>query len=96
MSKTTPALEWTAEEIIDLVQKRLEPYQPDGDTLNVLPDITHQEGRWWYVIVNPDRSGLSAIDYNARVEKVERDLKRLDNANVIVLPDVPDWMHKPQ
>jgi hypothetical protein len=92
MSKAAPVSEWTAEEIISLVRERLNPYQPDGETLEVMSDVTHKEGRWWYVIVSPDRSGLSIIDYNARVEKVERDLKRLDNANVVVLPDVPDWM----
>ena len=92
MSKAPSVSEWSAQEIVRLVRERLAPYQPVGETLEVLADVTHKEGRWWYVIVSPDRSGLSAIDYNARVEKVERDLKKLDNANVVVLPDVPDWM----
>ena len=96
MSKAAPVAEWTAQEIIRMVRERLAPYQPDGEALEVLPDVTHKEGRWWYVIVSPDRSGLSVMDYNARVEKVERDLKRLDNANVVVLPDVPDWMSNVQ
>jgi hypothetical protein len=96
MSKTSPSMEWTAQEIIGLVRERLEPYQPGDNSLDVLPDVTHREGRWWYVIVSHSRSNISAIDYNARVEKVERDLKRFDNAHVVLLPGVPDWMNNLQ
>ena len=42
----------------------------------MLSDVTHKEGRWWYVIVSSNRSTLNPADYNARVEKVERDLKK--------------------
>ena len=93
MSKTVTPPELTAQEVVSLVRQRLDPYQPADKALDVVPDFTHKEGRWWYVIVSPSRSSITAIDYNARVEKVERDLKKLDNAHVVLLPDVPDWMN---
>ncbi|MBV9851377.1 MAG: hypothetical protein JO250_17040 [Armatimonadetes bacterium] len=93
MNKTTTP-ERTAQEIVRLVEERLAPYQPADHTLDVLPDVTHKEGRWWYVIVSSQRSSLNPAEYNARVEKVERDLKKLDNAHVVLLPDVPDWMNR--
>ena len=96
MNKTITTQELTAEEVIRLVQERLAPYQPADNPLDVLPEVTHKEGRWWYVIVSSSRSTLNPADYNARVEKVERDLKKLDNAHVVLLPNVPDWMNNAQ
>ena len=96
MNKTVAGPELTAQDIIDLVKERLAPYQPSDNTLDVLSDVTHKEGRWWYVIVSSNRSTLNPADYNARVEKVERDLKKLDNAHVVLLPNVPDWMNNAQ
>jgi len=34
----------------------------------------------------------NASDYNGRVEKAERDLKKMDDLHVSILPVVPDWM----
>ena len=96
MSKATPLPELTAEEVIERVRARLAPHQPADQALDVLPQVTHKEGRWWYVIVSPDRSAIPLAEYNARMEKVERDLKKFDNANVVLLPVVPDWMANPQ
>ena len=96
MNKTATTPELTAQDVINLVKERLAPYQPPDDTLDVLADVTHKEGRWWYVIVSSNRSTHNPADYNARVEKVERDLKKLDNAHVVLLPTVPDWMNNAQ
>ena len=93
MNKAMTPTELTAQEVVSLVRERLDPYQPADRALDVIADVTHKEGRWWYVIVSASRSSISAMDYNARVEKVERDLKKLDNAHVVLLPDVPDWMN---
>lgn len=84
--------ELTVQEVVSLVEKRLAPYQPTGYRLEVLPNVAHRQGRWWYVVVTAGKSGVRASDYNTRVEKVERDLKRLDNLSVGILPVVPDWM----
>ena len=96
MNKMPTAPELTAQEIISLVRERLAPYQPADNTLDVLPEVTHKEGRWWYVIVSAGRSSITPADYTVRVEKAERDLKKLDNAHVVLLPGVPDWMANPQ
>ena len=83
---------YTAQEIVSLVQERLTPYQPAGAALEVLPKAVHKEGRWWYVVVPPSQSIVNASDYSGRVEKAEHDLKKLDNLHVSILPVVPDWM----
>lgn len=92
VSKTIllPAL--TAQQVIEMVQKRLEPYQPVPGLLEVLPAAVHQEGRWWFVVVPPTQASKTLSDYNRRVEKAERDLRRLDHLNVGILPILPDWM----
>jgi len=82
----------TAQEVVGLVQERLTPSQPADAALEVLPKAVHQEGRWWYVVVPPSRSIINASDYNRRVEKAERDLKKTDNLHVSILPVVPEWM----
>ena len=93
MNMTTP--EMTGTEIISLVQKRLAVHQPSKYALEMVPRVTHKEGQWWYVVVRPSLDDIQAADYNARVEKIERDLKKMDNLNVILLPVVPDWMDAP-
>ncbi len=92
MNQTLIANEPAAQEIIDLVKERLIPHQPAKYSLDVLPDVAHKEGQWWYVVVSSSRSDVSAADYQARIEKVERDMKKMDNVNVVLLPVVPDWM----
>lgn len=92
MSNVVARLNHTSLEIVSLVQERLAPYQPADAALEVLPQAVHQEGRWWYVVVPPSRSIVNASDYNGRVEKAERDLKKMDNLHVSILPVVPDWM----
>jgi len=86
------ASEMTGLEILSRVQQRLAPHQPAKYALELVPKVTHKEGQWWYVVVRPSLDDIQATDYNARVEKIERDLKRFDNLNVILLPGVPDWM----
>lgn len=92
MSNVSTKPNHTAQEVVSLVQERLIPYQPADAALKVLPGAVHQEGRWWYVVVPPSQSIVNASDYNGRVEKAERDLKKLDNLHVSILPVVPDWM----
>ncbi len=92
MSETLLKLERTAEEVIDLVKDRLIPYQPAKYTLEVLPNVTHKEGQWWYVIVRASQTNFDVSDYNARIEKIERDLQKMDKVNVVLLPNVPEWM----
>ena len=95
MSMAATALEMTGAEILSRVQQRLAPHQPAKYALELVPRVTHKEGQWWYVVVRPSLDDIQAADYNARVERIERDLKRLDNLNVILLPVVPDWMEAP-
>ena len=83
---------YTDQEIVSLVQERLTPYQPSDFALRVLPKAVHKEGRWWYVVVPPGQSIVNLSDYNGRVEKVERDLRKMDNLHISILPVVPDWM----
>lgn len=92
MSKTLTMPELTAQELVARVQQRLAPYQPSGAVMEVLPKPVHQEGRWWYVVVPPITLLTNASDYHTRVEKAERDLKRMDGLTVGILPVVPDWM----
>jgi hypothetical protein len=92
MNNTLDKPNHTAQEVVSLVQERLAPYQPADAALEALPKAVHQEGRWWYVVVPPSRSMTNASDYNGRVEKAERDLKKMDNLYVSILPVVPDWM----
>ncbi len=92
MNNTLDKPNQTAQEVVRLVQERLAPYQPADAALEVLPKAVHQEGRWWYVVVPPSQSITNASDYNDRVEKAERDLKKMDNLSVSILPVVPDWM----
>ncbi len=80
------------QDIVSRVQERLTPYQPADAALEVLPKAVHQEGRWWYVVVPPSRSIVNASDYNGRVERAERDLRKLDSLYVSILPVAPDWM----
>ena len=82
----------TAQDIVSLVQERLTPYQPADAALKVLPKAVHKEGRWWYVVVPPSQSIVNVSDYNGRVEKAERDLKKMDNLHISILPVMPDWM----
>ena len=83
---------YKAQEVVERVQTRLAPYQPADAALEVLPNYVHQEGHWWYVVVPASKSIASASDYNRRVEKAERDLYKMDNLRVGILPVVPDWM----
>ena len=83
---------YTVQEIVSLVQERLTPYQPADAALEVLPKAVHKEGRWWYVVVPSSQSIINASDYNGRVEKAERDLKKMDDLYISILPVVPDWM----
>ena len=82
----------TPQKVIRLVQERLTPYQPKDDSLRVLPKAVHQEGRWWYVVVPSSQSIVNASDYNRRVRKAERDLEKLDDLRVTILPVAPGWM----
>lgn len=92
MNKTLAAPELTAREVIALVQKRLAAYHSADAVLEVLPNPVHREGQWWYVAVPPGESIVNLSDYNARIEKAERDLRRQDNLSVGILPVIPDWM----
>ncbi len=92
MSETLIITEPAAQEIINLVQERLIPHQPAKYALEVVPDVAHKEGQWWYVVVRSTQPDISASDYQTRVEKIERDIKKMDNVNVVLLPVVPDWM----
>lgn len=92
MNNTLDRPTHTAQEVVRLVQERLAPYQPADVGFIVLPKAVHKEGRWWYVVVPPSGSITYASDYNRRVEKAERDLQKLDNLRVSILPVVPDWM----
>ncbi len=82
----------TAQEVLAIVQERLAPYQPPDDVMEVLPGAVHQEGRFWYVVVPASPGIHTASQYNRRVEKTERDLKKKDNLYVSILPVLPDWM----
>jgi len=82
----------TIQDVVSRVQERLTPYQPADAALEVLPKAVHREGRWWYVVVPPSQSIVNASDYNSRVEKAERDLRKWDSLYVSILPVVPDWM----
>ena len=86
----------SVQEIVAIVERRLAPYRSARHVLEVLPDVAHKEGNWWYVVVSHGQTDVSAADYIARVEKVERDLKRLDGINAVLLPVVPDWMAEPK
>lgn len=92
MNDTLTKPNHTAQEVVGLVQERLAPYQPADAALKVLPKAVHKEGRWWYVVVPPSLSIVNLSDYNGRVGKAERDLKKVDNLHVSILPVVPDWM----
>lgn len=92
MNKTLAAPELTGGDVVALVQKRLAAYQSAEAVLEVLPKAVHREGRWWYVVVPPGESIVNLSDYNARIEKAERDLRRQDNLSVGILPVIPDWM----
>lgn len=92
VSKTILAPALTAQQVIETVQKRLEPYQPAPDLMEVLPTAVHQEGRWWFVVVPPNQTSKTLSDYTRRMEKAERDLRRMDQLNVGILPVLPDWM----
>ena len=92
MNQTLTVAHHTAQEVVALVQERLTPYQPFDAPLQVLPKAIHQEGRWWYVVVPPSRSITNASDYGRRVEKAERDLRKMDSLYVSILPVMPEWM----
>lgn len=71
-------------EIIALVERYLEPYQPKDYRLNVVG--LRRDDDYFYVVVQPTRDDIRVYDYYNTLAEVETELEERENVNVPVLP----------
>jgi hypothetical protein len=80
----------TEAEVLDLVERTLEPHQPDSYRLNVIRSGVEHNGNWWYVTVLPDKPDVSAYDYGRIVAQAEDEIENQAHVKVLLLPTLPD------
>lgn len=78
------------DEVFTIVEQAVEANQPKKYHLNVLRGGMQNSGSWWYVIVLPDNSDIRAYDYSNRMAKIEHQIERQHNLNVLLVPNLPD------
>ena len=80
----------SAKQLVDMVQRYLEPHQSKDYRLNVVADGIRQDDDWWYVVVQPDKDDIRAYDYAARLSEAEQDLQDKEHLNVLLVPVMPN------
>ena len=80
----------SAKQLVDMVQRYLEPHQSRDYRLNVVADGIRHEDDWWYVVVQPDKGDVRAYDYAARLSEAEQDLQDKEHLNVLLVPVMPN------
>lgn len=80
------------DELTRLVQKYLQPYQPDPADyrLEVVPEAIGQDEEWIYVVVEPSREGVRSNDYSSRLVEAELDLQDKEHRKILLVPALPE------
>ncbi len=78
------------ENVLDLIERYLEPNQPQDYRLIVSRQNVRREGNWLYVVVQPTGKDVRASDYNTRLEVTEEALERDERLKVLLVPILPE------
>ena len=77
------------EKISEIVQKYLEPHQPQDYRLNVVPNGIKKNDDYYYVVVRPSRDDIRSYDFYAALAEAEIDLVDKENLNILLVPAMP-------
>ena len=78
------------ESLLSLIERYLEPNQPQDYRLVVSRQGVRREGNWLYVVVQPTGKDVRASDYNTRLEVTEEALERDERLKVLLVPILPE------
>ncbi|NJL31043.1 MAG: hypothetical protein HC898_05135 [Phycisphaerales bacterium] len=74
------------EEIINLVQQKLDMHQPKDYRLDVEPRSVRQEQDWWFVGVKPSTAGIRRYSYYDVMAQVSREIEDQCGVNITLVP----------
>ncbi len=78
------------QQVIELVRRYLEPYQPTDYRLDVLEQgIRHSADDWWEVVVQPNRDDVRSYDYYGRLAEAENDIEDHEHLKILLVPVLP-------
>ena len=77
------------DEIVALVERYLGKHQPGEYHLDVRRESVHQDDGVYYVVVEPNREGVSLVDWTARMVEAELDLQEAEDRNILLVPVIP-------
>ncbi len=77
-------------EMLELVEREVANRQPAGFRLSVSREGVRHEGRWWYVVVQPDRPDIRLTDYRDILSSVENAVEDQTDENLLLVPALSD------
>lgn len=77
-------------QIVEIVKRYLEPYQPLDYRLIVINNgIRHSRDDWWEVVVQPDKEDIRSYDYYGRLADAENDIEENEQLKISLVPVLP-------
>lgn len=77
-------------QIVEIVKRYLEPYQPLDYRLHVMDDgVRHSRDDWWEVVVQPDKEDIRSYDYYGRLADAENDIENHEDLKILLVPVLP-------
>jgi hypothetical protein len=78
------------DDVFHAVEDSLKEHQPNGYKLKVVREGSKQDDDWWYVLVQPDKDGISAFDYASKLAEMETELQEIKHLKVLLVPVLPE------
>ena len=82
-------MNWNKRTVRELVACNLKRHQPRKFALAAKEVV--RDGEYWYVLVQPDKSGVRAFDYNGNLADTEEDIRQHERQppNLLLIPVLP-------
>ncbi len=85
---TSQGQQVTAQQVVDIVKRYLEPHQPVSYRLNVMEQGIRRRDDWWEVVVQPDTDAYS-YEYYGRLAEAENDIEENEDLKILLVPVLP-------
>ncbi len=76
-------------EVLDIVEDRLNHHQPQGYRFDVSRRGVRQDGGWWYIVVSSSKEDIRARDYTVVMAQVEDEIEQQNRIKVLLVPTLP-------